>query len=111
MPYRLVLSIAFLASSLQTQTNLHPTIHKALPEGIGSWSVTVETRGGPTGRGEGDVTVSSEGKIACSTELHCASDFGPQEMRPLIDAMQGVNLPIPAPSIVSRCRDCITSMI
>jgi hypothetical protein len=113
MLYQFVLSIALLAGSLQgtVQINMRQGVQMALPEGNGSWSVTVETRGGSTGRGEGDVAVSSEGKIACSSQIQCASDFVPLDMQPLFNAMQNVYLPIPGPSLVSRCRDCTTTTI
>jgi hypothetical protein len=110
---RFVLSMAFLAGPLQgaLQTNYQQTARMALPEGNGSWSVTIETSGGSTGKGEGDLAVSSQGKIACSSGLRCASDFVPLDMQPLLDAMQNVSLPARSPSLVSSCRDCITTTI
>jgi hypothetical protein len=83
----------------------------ALPDGNRVWLVQVVTSGGLSGKGGGDFTVSSEGRIVCSLQLRCANDFKPSDLQPLVEVIHAVDLPTPIVPIVSLCRDCITRTI
>src|SRR6478609_9604929 len=83
----------------------------ALPDGNSTWLVQVVTSGGLMGKGGGDFAISSEGKIVCSLQLRCASDFKPSNLQPLVEVIHGVDLPAAVVPIVSLCRDCITRTI
>ena len=83
----------------------------ALPDGNRVWLVQVVTSGGLSGKGGGDFTVSSEGRIVCSLQLRCANDFKPSALQPLVELIHAVDLPTPIVPIVSLCRDCITRTI
>jgi hypothetical protein len=83
----------------------------ALPDGNSAWLVQVVTSGGLMGKGGGDFTISSEGRIVCSLQLKCAQDFKPLNLQPLVEVIHAVDLPTPAVPIVSLCRDCITRTI
>src|SRR5262245_8121875 len=83
----------------------------ALPDGNSTWLVQVVTSGGLLGKGGGDFTISSEGRIVCSLQLRCVNDFKPLDLQPLVDVIHGVDLPTPTVPIVSLCRDCITRTI
>lgn len=39
-----------------------------LPEGKDAWALQIVTRGGLTGKGRGDVTVTSDGRVTCSPQ-------------------------------------------
>jgi len=40
----------------------------ALPEGKDAWAVQIVTRGGISGRGRGEVTVTSDGRVSCGAQ-------------------------------------------
>ena len=80
----------------------------ALPEGNSTWRVQVVTSGGLLGNGGGDFAISSEGRMVCTREIRCPSDFKPAEFQPLVEVIEKITLPSPTVPVVSLCRDCIT---
>jgi len=82
-----------------------------LPAGNGAWTVQVVTSGGFLGTGDGNFTISSEGKIACSSEMRCPKEFKPSDLQPLVEIIQSATRPVPRPPLMSFCHDCITRTI
>jgi hypothetical protein len=81
-----------------------------LPDGNGAWTVHVTTAGGLVGDRDRDFALSSEGKIACGSDLRCPKDFRVPDFQPLIGTIQST-LPVPPIVVVSLCSDCIRRTI
>src|SRR5215831_3694027 len=81
-----------------------------LPDGDGAWTVHVVTNGGFLGGGDRDFALSSEGKIACGSDLRCPKDFRVPDFQPLIGAIQST-LPVSPMVVVSLCSHCIRRTI
>jgi hypothetical protein len=79
-----------------------------LPDGNGAWVVRVTTTGGFSGKGVGDYSISSEGKVACSAEIRCFDQIKVSDFQMLVEVIQPGILPIPAPPAAGMCNDCIT---
>ncbi len=67
----------------------------SLPE-IKSWSVEIKISGGMTGRGNGEVLISSDGQIEAakpalpgSKPLHCSAKLSQQELQALNESVKG----------------------
>ena len=97
----LSISVALFAQDLQM----------VLPDGTGTWTVRVITRGGLLGTGIGDFVVSSQGKVLCSREIRCPKDFSATSFQSLIEAIPAVVPPQPGGPSVALCNDCITRTI
>lgn len=84
-----------------------------LPPGAGAWVVRIETSGGFTGRGSGNVMASSDGDVRCSAPA-CPARLAP-EVRQSIDRLVA-GIPLPGevsqrPPVVNSgiCNDCVTT--
>src|SRR5262245_59930943 len=81
-----------------------------LPDGNGARTVQVTTAGGLLGGGDRAFALSSEGKIACGSDLRCPKDFPVPDFQALIGTIQST-LPVPPIVMVSLCSDCIRRTI
>jgi hypothetical protein len=81
-----------------------------LPQGPDAWTARVVISGGITGRGGGEITADSGGRLACLPPLRCAETIN----RPALDAVRarvieirGLQWTRPNPTAV--CSDCYTT--
>jgi hypothetical protein len=80
-----------------------------LPSGNDSWLVQVVSTGGLTGKGAGNFTISSEGRVLCSLpEMHCPDRFAVSQFSPLIEVIQSGRIHPFRPTPPSFCNDCFT---
>lgn len=86
-----------------------------LPDGNGAWVLRVETSGGFGGRGQGAITLSSAGALACAAVPSCPARLDPEAQRSLTTLIARVPLASPPPRrdlpATGVCNDCITTML
>ena len=100
---RLVLAIALIFGQLPQM---------GLPAGINAWVVQVSTTGGFSGSGTGDIAVSSQGRILCSSPaMHCAKSFTASTLQPLIETIPPRTVTIAGRSTTGMCNDCVSRTI
>ena len=105
----LLLSFACL-SFAQTAGRPSAVARMALPTGNLAWVVQVFTSGGILGTGEGDIGISSEGRVICaSPEAPCGKDFMSSTLQTLVEMIQPGNLIFAKP--ISLCNDCYRNTI
>jgi hypothetical protein len=90
---------------------LTQTPQMLLPDGNGAWLVQVVTFGGILGKGDLDFAVSSEGKMSCSFQVRCPTDFKAADFHPLVGTIRDVVFPARPSPAISLCNDCITRRI
>ena len=83
-----------------------------LPAGEGSWVIQVITRGGLTGGGRGDLTITSQGSVSCQpAEAACGKKLSGEALQPL---SQLVILTQPSrwsESTLGVCHDCYMTLL
>lgn len=84
-----------------------------LPKGKDAWVVQVFTRGGFTGRGRGDVTITSAGDLRCSASVFdaCASRLSPAALESLSKLVANANPKKWKDTPGGACRDCYVALI
>jgi hypothetical protein len=80
-----------------------------VPDGKDAWALQIITRGGITGRGRGDVTVTSDGSVSCTTPC----TFG-QSAAALASLSQLIAAAKPSKwksSVSGTCNDCYLTLL
>ena len=85
-----------------------------LPAGGDAWTVRVETTGGFTGRGTGNLTATSAGEVFCVLIVRCPRRLIPEANRSLSQLVRAIPLIAPPPRSSSSttnttCNDCVTT--
>jgi hypothetical protein len=84
-----------------------------LPEGKDSWVVQVVTSGGFTGRGRGDVTLTSAGVVTCSPAVvvPCADKLSPASLESLSKLIASANPKRWQDRPGGACSDCYGTLL
>ena len=84
-----------------------------LPKGKDAWVVQIVTRGGFTGRGRGDVILTSDGDLRCSLSVFnsCANTLSPAALESLSKLVASANPKEWKGKPVGLCRDCYVSLL
>jgi hypothetical protein len=84
-----------------------------LPEGKDAWVVQVVTSGGFTGRGRGDVTLTSAGVVTCSPAVvvPCADKLSPASLESLSKLIASANPKKWQDRPGGACSDCYGTLL
>jgi hypothetical protein len=88
-----------------------------VPAGDGNWTIQIVTTGGFDGRGKGNVTVSSFGKLLCSlTVRSCPDSLTTKTLQPLTQMLAAANPaswnnPGDSAILAALCNDCYTTRV
>lgn len=105
------LAAAFLALSVTSAVAQSPDAPEP-PPGANSWSLSIHTTGGFTGRGVGSVTISSDGQMGCGP-APCATPGVATRLEPFGNAIASAVVRAawgPQP-LSTLCSDCIRTTI
>jgi hypothetical protein len=84
----------------------------ALGDTPGSWVADVATTGGYTGRGNGSISVRSDGAAACVAPLRCDTRAPADTIARLASAIERANgTAWERPASRSTCNDCIVTTL
>src|SRR5262245_37030911 len=84
----------------------------ALPAEEGTWVLQIITRGGLTGGGGGDITITSQGSVSC-TQPHttCVKNLSSDALQPLAQFVMAPQLAGWGRSSLSICNDCYVTLL
>ena len=108
--------IAALASSaLIAGQAPPPEASLSVPDGDGAWTIRITTSGGFTGRGRGNVTLTSQGNLTCLQTLRpCDNKLVDDKLRPiaqLVSSFDPSKWTSATPAGQSLCNDCYTTTV
>jgi hypothetical protein len=86
-----------------------------IPEGEGSWTLSIATSGGFTGQGRGNVTINSLGIRSCQlTRTTCSTPISNEKFAPLkqfATSFDAAKWPSPLSTTISLCSDCYVTTV
>lgn len=109
-----VAAATLLSSALIAGQTPSPEAALSVPDGEGAWTIRITTGGGFTGRGRGNVTLTSQGNLACLQTLRpCDSKLVDDKLRPIAQLVSSFD---PSkwdstPAGNSFCNDCYTTTV
>jgi hypothetical protein len=80
------------------------------PEGDGAWVVQIVTRGGFAGRGRGNFTISSDGRLTCSRP-GCPGSVPADRVRQIGNMIAVIEAAAWLSQPKSTCSDCYETMV
>jgi len=81
-----------------------------LPDGDGAWVLRVATRGGLTGAGRGNFTLSSDGQLTCSRP-GCAPRLNDARVRQFAEMIAAIDVAAWVSQPKSACFDCYETVL
>jgi len=108
--------VAALASSALIGGQTPPAEESlSVPDGDGAWTIRITTGGGFTGRGRGNVTLTSQGTLTCLQTLRpCDNKLVDDKLRPiaqLVSSFDPSKWASERPASNSLCNDCYTTTV